>query len=47
MHAAKAAGSIPDVIDFFFILSNPSSRTIVLESTEPLTEMSIRRFFWG
>jgi hypothetical protein len=39
----KVAGSIPDeIIAFFFSLPNPSSRTTVLGSTQPLTEMSIR-----
>jgi hypothetical protein len=35
------AGSIPDEVTFFS-LSNPSSRTMVLGSTQPLTEMSTR-----
>jgi hypothetical protein len=40
----KVAGSIPDEIIgfFFFNLLNPSSRTVALGSTQPLTEMSIR-----
>jgi hypothetical protein len=39
----KAAGSIPDeVIGCFFNFPNPSSRTMALGSTQPLTEMSVR-----
>jgi hypothetical protein len=34
------AGSIPDVIGFFN-WPNPSSRTMSLMSTQPLTEMSL------
>jgi hypothetical protein len=30
-----------------FNLSNRSSRTMVLTFTQPLTEMSTRRFLWG
>jgi hypothetical protein len=36
----KVAGSIPDGVMEFFIDINPSDRTMVLESTQPLTEMS-------
>jgi hypothetical protein len=38
----KVAGSIPDELIEFFILSNLSSRTMALWSTQPLTEMSKR-----
>jgi hypothetical protein len=38
----KVAGSRPDEMDFFSNLPNPSGRTIALESTQPLTDMSIR-----
>jgi hypothetical protein len=31
----------------FFSLPNPSSRTVALGSTQPLTEMSIRYFAGG
>jgi hypothetical protein len=34
-------GSSPDEVDFFNI-PNPSSRTMALGSTQPLTEMSTR-----
>jgi hypothetical protein len=41
----KVAVSIPDeVIDFFFNLRNPSSRTMTLGSTQPLTESSTKNF---
>jgi hypothetical protein len=36
----KVAGSIPDEIIWFFTWPNPSSRTMSLVSTQPLTEMS-------
>jgi hypothetical protein len=36
----KVAGSIPDEVTGFFNWPNPSSRTMVLGSTQPLTEMS-------
>jgi hypothetical protein len=42
----KVAGSIPDVIGFFN-RPNPSSRTMVLESTQPLIEMSTRNLPGG
>jgi hypothetical protein len=38
----KVAGSIPDEDTWFFSWPNPSSRTMALRSTQPLTEMSIR-----
>jgi hypothetical protein len=39
----EVAGSIPDeVIGFFFNSRNPSSRTMAIRSTQPLTEMSTR-----
>jgi hypothetical protein len=37
-------GSSPDEVIFFFNLPNPSSRTMALGSTPPLTEMSTRKF---
>jgi hypothetical protein len=36
----KVAGSIPNENIEFFCWSNPSSRTVTLGSTQPLTEMS-------
>jgi hypothetical protein len=38
----KGAGSIPDDVIGFFNRPNPSSRTMDLGSTQPLTEMSTR-----
>jgi hypothetical protein len=42
-------GSIPEeVIGFFFFnCPNPSSRTMALDSTQPLTEMSTRNLSGG
>jgi hypothetical protein len=40
----KVAGSIPYEVIEFFTWPNPSSRTMALESTQPLTEMSTRNF---
>jgi hypothetical protein len=36
----------PDEVDFFS-LHNPSSRTMALGSTQPLTEMSTRNLLGG
>jgi hypothetical protein len=42
------AGSIPDEVTvFFFKWPNPSSRTMALGSTQPLTEMSTRNLPGG
>jgi len=38
----KVAGSIPDGVIGIFRWHNPSDRTMALESTKPLTEMSTR-----
>jgi hypothetical protein len=43
----KVAGSIPDGVSRIFHWYNPSGRTMVLESTQPLTEMSTRNISWG
>jgi hypothetical protein len=43
----KVAGWIPDGVMEFFIDINPSDRTMVLGSTQPLTEMSTRNISWG
>jgi hypothetical protein len=42
----RVAVSSPDEVDFFS-LANHSSRTMALESTEPLTEMSTCNLFGG
>jgi hypothetical protein len=38
----KIAGSIPDDVIEFFNWPNPSSRTMALGSTQPLTELSTK-----
>jgi hypothetical protein len=43
LQAGRSLVRIPDEMDFFN-LPNPSSHTMVLGSTQPLTEMSIRNF---
>ena len=43
----KVAGSIPDGVIAIFHWHNPPDRTMVLGSTQPLTEMSTRRISWG
>jgi len=43
----KVAGSIPDGVIRIFHRRNPSGRTMALELTQPLTEMSNRKVFWG
>jgi hypothetical protein len=40
-------GSIPDEVIEFFSLPNLSSRTMALGSTQPLTDMSTRKFPGG
>jgi hypothetical protein len=41
LQAGRSPVRVPDDVDFFN-LSNPSSRTMALVSTQPLTEMSTR-----
>ena len=43
----KVAGSIPGGVIAIFHWHNPSDRTVALESTQPLTEMSTRNISWG
>jgi len=43
----KVAGSIPFGIIGIFHGHNPSGRTVVLGSTQPLTEMSTTSISWG
>jgi hypothetical protein len=43
----KVAGSIPDEVIGFFNWPTPSSRTMTLESTQPLTEMSTKNLSGG
>jgi len=42
----KVAGSIPDGVIGIFHLHNPSGRTVALEVTHSLTEMSTRNISW-
>ena len=42
----KAAGSIPDGVTGIFHWHTPSSRTMALGLTQPLTEMSTRNISW-
>jgi hypothetical protein len=43
----KIAGSIPDVVIGFFKWPNPSNRTMVRRSTEPLRENMYQESSWG
>jgi hypothetical protein len=43
----KVGGSIRVGVMEFFIDINPSDRTMVLGSTQPLTEMSTGSISWG
>jgi hypothetical protein len=43
----QVAGSIPDGVIGIFQWHNPAGRTMVLGSTQPLTEMSTRCISWG
>jgi hypothetical protein len=45
--SVKVAGSIPDEVIGLFGWPNPSSRTMALRSTQPLTEMSTRHLPGG
>jgi hypothetical protein len=46
LQAGRSPVRVPDEVDFFD-LPNPSSRTMALGSTQPLTEMSTRNFPGG
>jgi hypothetical protein len=43
----KVVGSIPNVVTWYFIRPNLSSRTMALGSTQSLTEMSTRNLAGG
>jgi len=43
----KVAGSIPDGVIGIFQLYNLAGRTVALELTQPLTEMTTRNISWG
>jgi hypothetical protein len=47
VQAGRSPVRVPDEVDYFFNLPNPSSRTMALESTQPLTEISTRNLPWG
>jgi hypothetical protein len=40
LQARRSPVRVPNEMDFFFNLPNPSSRTMALGSSQPLTEMS-------
>jgi hypothetical protein len=46
LQAGRSPVRVPDELDFFN-LPNPSSRTMALGSTQPLTEMSTRNLPGG
>jgi hypothetical protein len=46
LQAGRSPVRVPDEVDFFN-LPNPSSRTMALGSTQPLTEMSTRKLPGG
>jgi hypothetical protein len=46
LQSGRSPVRIPDEVDFFN-LPNPSSRTMALGSTQPLTEMSTRKLPGG
>jgi hypothetical protein len=46
LQAGRSPVRVPDEVDFFN-LPNPSSPTMALGSTQPLTQMSTRKFPGG
>jgi hypothetical protein len=46
LQAGSSPVRVPNEVDFFN-LPNPSSRTMALESTQPLIKMSTRNLPWG
>jgi hypothetical protein len=46
LEAGRSPVRVPDEVDIFS-LHNPSTRTMALESTQPLTEMSTSKFPGG
>jgi hypothetical protein len=46
LQAGRSSVQVPDEVDFFN-LPNPSSRTMALGSTQPLTKMSTRNLPGG
>jgi hypothetical protein len=47
LQAGRSTVRVPDEVDFFFSSPNPSSRTMALRSTKPLTEMNTRNLPGG
>jgi hypothetical protein len=47
LQAGRSWVRVPMGSMIFFNLPNPSSHTLALELTQPLTEMSIRKYLWG
>jgi hypothetical protein len=47
LYIFRIAGSISDGVIRYFHWHNPPDRTMALESTQPLTEMSTRNISWG
>jgi hypothetical protein len=47
LQAGRSPVRVPDEVDFFFNLPNPSSRTMAPGSTQPPTEMSTRNLPGG
>jgi hypothetical protein len=47
LQAGRSPVRVPDEVDFFFNLPSPSSRTMALGSTQPLTEMCTRKLPGG
>jgi hypothetical protein len=46
LQAGRSPVQVPDEVDFFNV-PNPSSRTVAVQSTQPLTEMSTRNLPGG
>jgi hypothetical protein len=47
LQAGRSPVRVPDEVDFFLNISSSSSRTKVLGSTQPLTEMSTSKLHGG
>jgi hypothetical protein len=46
-YSRKLAGSIPDGVIGIFLWHKPSTLTMALGSTQPLTEMNTKNISWG
>jgi hypothetical protein len=47
LQAGRSPVRVPDEVDFFFNLTNPSSRTMARGLTQPVTEISTRNLPGG